>query len=53
MGTHITHTNREEPKKLKGADVVTVTAKSSNDHVFEVAANWVDVSGFAVIGSPS
>jgi len=34
----------------EGADVVTVTAKSSNDHVFEVTANWVEITGFAVSG---
>jgi parallel beta-helix repeat protein len=40
--------NKRLTLKGEGADVVTVTAKSSNDHVFEVAANWVEISGFAV-----
>jgi len=35
----------------EGMDVVTVTAKSSHDPVFEVTANWVEISGFAVSGA--
>ena len=34
-----------------GADVVTVQAASSNDHVFEVTADWVNISGFTVTGA--
>jgi len=32
----------------EGADVVTLTAADSGDHVFEVSADWVNISGFAV-----
>jgi parallel beta-helix repeat protein len=35
----------------EGADVVTVTAADSGDHVFEVSADWVNLSGFAVRGA--
>jgi parallel beta-helix repeat protein len=35
----------------EGADVVTVTAASSGDHVFEVTANYVNISGFVVRGA--
>ncbi|MEA1869331.1 MAG: NosD domain-containing protein [Euryarchaeota archaeon] len=35
----------------EGADVVTVTAASSMGHVFYVAANWVNISGFTVTGA--
>jgi parallel beta-helix repeat protein len=35
----------------EGADVVIVTAASSTDHVFEVSAGWVNISGFAVRGA--
>ncbi|HDN65236.1 MAG TPA: PPXXXP-CTERM sorting domain-containing NosD-like protein, partial [Methanosarcinales archaeon] len=34
-----------------GADVVTVTAASSADHVFEVSADYMNISGFAVRGA--
>ncbi len=34
----------------EGADVVTVTA-DSDDHIFEVTANYVNVSGFNVTGA--
>ena len=33
-----------------GADVVTVTASNSNDHVFYVTADYVNLSGFTVTG---
>ena len=33
-----------------GADVVTVTAVDSGDHVFEVTADYVNISGFLVRG---
>jgi parallel beta-helix repeat protein len=36
-----------------GADVVTVTAASPDDHVFEVTADYVNISGFAVRGATS
>jgi parallel beta-helix repeat protein len=35
----------------EGAGVVIVTAASSTDHVFEVSAGWVNLSGFAVRGA--
>ena len=35
----------------EGKDVVTVTAASSVDHVFEVTANWVNISNFTVAGA--
>ena len=34
-----------------GAGVVTVTAASSSDYVFEVTADWVNISGFKVSGA--
>jgi len=34
-----------------GADVVTVRAADKGDHVFNVTANWVNISGFAVTGT--
>ncbi|RLG27722.1 hypothetical protein DRO03_11505, partial [Methanosarcinales archaeon] len=37
----------------EGADVVTVTAASSSDHVFEVTADWVNISGFTMTGAMS
>jgi len=35
----------------EGADVVTVTAKFTNDTVFHVTANWVNISGFTMTGA--
>jgi len=35
----------------EGADVVTVTAVESGDHVFEVTANYVNISGFNLTGA--
>jgi len=35
----------------EGADVVTVTAADSGDHVFEVTANYVNISGFNLTGT--
>jgi len=34
-----------------GADVVTVQAADAGDHVFEVTADWVNVSGFTATGA--
>jgi len=34
-----------------GADVVTVRAAEASDHVFEVTADWVNISGFTVTGT--
>ena len=35
----------------EGADVVTVRAVDVYDHVFEVTADWVNISGFTVTGA--
>ena len=35
----------------EGADVVAVRAGDAGDHVFEVTADWVNVSGFTVTGA--
>ena len=35
----------------EGADVVNVTAASTSDHVFEVTADYVNISGFNVSGA--
>nr|QNO44431.1 hypothetical protein PPMIFCEF_00003 [Methanosarcinales archaeon ANME-2c ERB4] len=35
----------------EGADVVNVTAMDSNDHVFEVTADYTNISGFNVTGA--
>ena len=35
----------------EGADVVIVTAANIGDHVFEVTANWVTISGFTMTGA--
>ena len=35
----------------EGADVVTVTAADSDDHVFEVTADYVNISGFTATGA--
>jgi parallel beta-helix repeat protein len=47
--------NVDVDKRLKlrgeGADVVTVTASSSKDHVLEVTADRVNISGFTVTGA--
>ena len=34
-----------------GADVTIVQSASSSDHVFEVTANWVNITGFTVTGA--
>jgi len=34
-----------------GADVVTVTGAGSDDHVFKVTADYVNISGFTVTGA--
>ncbi|KAF5423117.1 MAG: CASH domain-containing protein, partial [Candidatus Methanocomedens sp.] len=35
----------------EGADVVTVTAASTSDHVFDVTADYVNISGFNATGA--
>jgi uncharacterized repeat protein (TIGR01451 family) len=37
----------------EGADVVTVTVPFSEDHIFEVTADWVNISGFTATGTTS
>ena len=37
----------------EGADVVTVRVADAEDHVFNVTADWVNVSGFAMAGAMS
>ncbi len=39
--------------KGEGTDLVIVTAADSGDHVFEVTAGYVNISGFTVMGAPS
>ena len=36
---------------LRGAGAVTVTAASSSDHVFDVTADYVNISGFTATGA--
>ncbi|RLG24448.1 hypothetical protein DRN85_07675, partial [Methanosarcinales archaeon] len=35
----------------EGADEVTVQAADASDHVFNITADWVDISGFTVTGA--
>ncbi|CAD6493237.1 MAG: hypothetical protein CHKLHMKO_00432 [Candidatus Argoarchaeum ethanivorans] len=37
----------------EGRDVVTVTAASADDHVFDVTEDYVNISGFKVTGAPA
>jgi len=52
-GTYIENVNVDKQLTLigEGADKVTVQAVSSDDHVFHVTANWVNISGFKVTGA--
>ena len=52
-GSYTENVNINEQLTLQGedADVVTVTAAVSNDHVFEVTADSVSISGFTVTGA--
>ncbi|MCX9025581.1 MAG: PGF-pre-PGF domain-containing protein [Candidatus Methanoperedens sp.] len=43
--------NKRVTLQGEGADVVTVTAASASDHVFEVTADYVNISGFKVTGA--
>lgn len=43
--------NKELTLQGEGRDVVTVTAANSDDHVFEVTANNVTISGFSITGA--
>jgi len=48
--TENVHVNKRLTLRGEGADVVTVTAASS-DHVFEVTADYVNISGFTATGA--
>jgi len=53
-GTYIENVNVDKRLTLigEGADVVTVRAADArSDHVFEMTANWVNMSGFTVTGA--
>ena len=52
-GTYIENVNVDKRLTLigEGADVVTVRAADAGDHVFEVTADWVNISGFTVTGA--
>jgi parallel beta-helix repeat protein len=52
-GTYVENVDVDKRVTLvsDGADVVTVWASSAEDHVFEVTADWVNVSGFTVAGA--
>jgi parallel beta-helix repeat protein len=43
--------NKSITLRSAGADVVTVETEDTSDHVFEVTADWVSVSGFTAIGA--
>ena len=45
--------NKELTLIGEGADILNVTALSSSDHVFEVTANHVNISGFTLKGATS
>ncbi|GEM_PF-3192927 len=49
--TENVHVDKTLTLQGEGADVVAVTAASSTDHVFEVSADRVNLSGFAVRGT--
>ena len=52
-GSYTENVNVDEQVTLRGegADVVTVTAASTLDHVFEVTLDYVNISGFNVTGA--
>jgi parallel beta-helix repeat protein len=43
--------NKQLTLEGEGADVVTVDVASISDHVFEVTADYVNISGFTVMGT--
>ena len=53
VGTYVENVDVNKQLTLIGhdADVVTVQAASSSDHVFEVTADYVNISGFTVTGT--
>jgi parallel beta-helix repeat protein len=50
-GDYSENVNVNKRLTLVGAGVVTVTAASVSDHVFEVTADYVNISGFNVTGA--
>ena len=52
-GSYTVNVNKQLTLQGEGANVVTVTAASTSDHVFEVTANWVNINGFTVRGATS
>jgi len=52
-GTYVENVNVNKRVTLigNGADVVTVQAADAEDYVFEVTANWVNISGFTMTGA--
>ena len=52
-GTYIENVdvNRSLTLQGEGADVVTVTAASADDHVFDVSTGYVNISGFTMTGA--
>jgi len=52
-GTYVENVDVNKTLTLigEGAEVVTVLAANSNDHVFEVTADYVNISGFTVKGA--
>ena len=53
-GNYCENVDVDKPRLMldgAGADVVIVTAASGADHVFEVTANGVNISGFSVTGT--
>ena len=52
-GTYVENVDVDKRVTLvgDGADVVTVRAADATDHVFDVTADWVNISGFTVTGA--
>ena len=53
-GTYTENVNVNKHLTIKsenGSDVTIVQAKNSNDEIFKVTANYVNISGFTVIGA--
>jgi parallel beta-helix repeat protein len=54
-GTYVENVdvNKRLTLQGEGADVVTVRAENTSEHVFEVTADWVNISGFTMTGVTS
>ncbi|NQE45677.1 hypothetical protein C5S31_06635 [ANME-1 cluster archaeon GoMg2] len=52
-GTYVENVDVDKRLTLEGdgADVVTVQAADTSDHVFNVTADWVNISGFTMNGA--